>query len=112
MGDEGGTRKASPQRAHERSVVRRGAAFLHASEQKRPNPRVATLGQMSNVAWHASHVRASRVRRARPLHRREQKRPQSVADAYLAELVADPARVKRLCGWDWLTAALDALPAA
>jgi transposase len=37
---------------------------------------------------------------------------QAVADAELAELAADPARVTRLCGWDWLTAALDALPAA
>lgn len=37
---------------------------------------------------------------------------QAVADAYLAELAADPARVRRLCGWGWLTAALDALPAA
>jgi hypothetical protein len=35
-----------------------------------------------------------------------------VADAYLAALAADPARVKQLCGWDWLTAALDALPGA
>jgi hypothetical protein len=37
---------------------------------------------------------------------------QAVADAYLAELAADPARVRQLCGWNWLTAALDALPAA
>ena len=37
---------------------------------------------------------------------------QAAADAYLAELAADPDRVKRLCGWAWLTAALDALPAA
>jgi hypothetical protein len=37
---------------------------------------------------------------------------QAVVDAYLAELAADPARVRQLCGWDWLTAALDALPAA
>jgi transposase len=37
---------------------------------------------------------------------------QAVADAYLAELAADPDRVKQLCGWGWLTAALDALPAA
>ena len=37
---------------------------------------------------------------------------QAVADAYLTELAADPARVRRLCGWQWLTAALDALPAA
>jgi DDE superfamily endonuclease len=36
----------------------------------------------------------------------------AVADAYLAALAAAPARVKQLCGWDWLTAALDALPAA
>jgi hypothetical protein len=37
---------------------------------------------------------------------------QAIAEAYLTELAADPARVRRLCGWDWLTAALDALPAA
>jgi hypothetical protein len=37
---------------------------------------------------------------------------QAVVDAYLTELATDPARVRRLCGWDWLTAALDALPAA
>jgi uncharacterized SAM-binding protein YcdF (DUF218 family) len=37
---------------------------------------------------------------------------QAVADAYLTELAADPARVRQLCGWDWLTAALAALPAA
>jgi transposase len=37
---------------------------------------------------------------------------QARADAYLAELAADPARVRQLCGWAWLTAALDALPAA
>ena len=36
----------------------------------------------------------------------------AVVDAYLAELDADPNHVKQLCGWDWLTAALDALPAA
>ena len=36
----------------------------------------------------------------------------AVADAYLAELAANPDRVKQLCGWDWLIAALDALPAA
>ena len=34
-----------------------------------------------------------------------------IAQAYLASLVADPDRVRRLCGWDWLTDALDALPA-
>ena len=37
---------------------------------------------------------------------------QAVADAYLGALTADPDRVRRLCGWDWLVAALDALPAA
>jgi DDE superfamily endonuclease len=37
---------------------------------------------------------------------------QAVADAYLRQLAADPARVRQLCGWAWLTAALDALPAA
>ncbi len=37
---------------------------------------------------------------------------QAVADAYLTELAADPDRVKQLCGWGWLTRALDALPAA
>ena len=31
--------------------------------------------------------------------------------AFLHELDADPARVRQLCGWDWLTAAQDALPA-
>jgi DDE superfamily endonuclease len=37
---------------------------------------------------------------------------QAVADAYLTGLAADPARVRRLCGWPWLPAALNALPAA
>ena len=37
---------------------------------------------------------------------------QAVADVYLAELAADPDRVRRLCGWDWLLTALNALPAA
>ena len=37
---------------------------------------------------------------------------QAVVDAYLRQLAADPDRVRRLCGWDWLIAALDALPAA
>ena len=32
--------------------------------------------------------------------------------AFLEELDADPARVRRLCGWDWLIAAQDALPAS
>ena len=31
-------------------------------------------------------------------------------EAFLAELDVDPARVRRLCGWDWITAAHDALP--
>jgi DDE superfamily endonuclease len=30
--------------------------------------------------------------------------------AFLEELDADPARVRRRCGWDWITAAHDALP--
>lgn len=30
--------------------------------------------------------------------------------AFLRDLDADPARVRSLCGWDWLTAAHDALP--
>jgi DDE superfamily endonuclease len=33
-------------------------------------------------------------------------------EAVLRELDADPARVRQLCGWDWLTAAQDALPAS
>ena len=37
---------------------------------------------------------------------------QAVVDAYLRQLAADPDRVRQLCGWTWLTAALDALPAA
>ena len=36
---------------------------------------------------------------------------QAVVEAYLQELAADPARVQRLCGWDWLLAAFAALPA-
>jgi hypothetical protein len=36
----------------------------------------------------------------------------AVAQAYLASLAADPDRVRRLCGWDWLTDSLDALPLA
>jgi hypothetical protein len=36
----------------------------------------------------------------------------AVVDAYLTDLAADPPRVRHLCGWAWLTAALDALPAA
>jgi len=32
-------------------------------------------------------------------------------EAFLEELDADPVRVRRLCGWDWITAALETLPA-
>ena len=35
---------------------------------------------------------------------------QVAADAYLVRLAADPDRVRRLCGWPWLTDALDRLP--
>ena len=35
----------------------------------------------------------------------------AIAQAYLAGLAADPDRVRRLCGWAWLTNALDDLPA-
>jgi hypothetical protein len=34
---------------------------------------------------------------------------QAVAQAYLASLAADPHRVRRLCGWTWLTHAIDTL---
>ena len=34
----------------------------------------------------------------------------AAVQAFLEELDADPARVRRLCGWDWLIDALDALP--
>ena len=37
---------------------------------------------------------------------------QAVAQAYLAGLAADPDRIRQLCGWDWLTDALDTLPSA
>ena len=37
---------------------------------------------------------------------------QAAAEVYISELATDPARVRQLCGWAWLTAALDALPAA
>lgn len=36
----------------------------------------------------------------------------AVAQAYLASLAADPDRIRRLCGWAWLTHALDRLPPA
>ncbi len=32
------------------------------------------------------------------------------AESYLKELVADPERVKSLCGWGWLRASLQSLP--
>ncbi len=35
---------------------------------------------------------------------------QRAVEAYLMELEADPGRVRSLCGWDWLTAALQGLP--
>jgi hypothetical protein len=35
---------------------------------------------------------------------------QAIADAYLTTLAAHPARVKRLCGWPWISDALDRLP--
>ena len=35
---------------------------------------------------------------------------QAVVERYLQELAADPARVRRLCGWEWLVAALAQLP--
>ena len=35
---------------------------------------------------------------------------QAVAEAYLQELAADPARVRRLCGWRWIRDALTDLP--
>ena len=34
----------------------------------------------------------------------------AAVQTFLEELDADPARVRQLCGWDWLTAAHDALP--
>lgn len=37
---------------------------------------------------------------------------QAVVEAYLQELAADPTRVKRLCGWDWVVDAFAALPPA
>ncbi len=36
---------------------------------------------------------------------------QAVVETYLAELTADPARVQRLCGWEWIAAAVARLPA-
>jgi transposase len=36
----------------------------------------------------------------------------AAVERYLTRFAADPARVKRWCGWDWLTDALTRLPAA
>jgi hypothetical protein len=36
---------------------------------------------------------------------------QAVVEGYLQELAADPARISRLCGWDWVIAAFATLPA-
>lgn len=36
---------------------------------------------------------------------------QEAVETYLTALAADPARLRRLCGWTWLISALDALPA-
>jgi hypothetical protein len=35
----------------------------------------------------------------------------AAVQAFLEELDADPARVRRLCGWDWINAAIATLPA-
>lgn len=35
---------------------------------------------------------------------------QDAVEGYLTDLAADPARVTRLCGWGWLTRALQQLP--
>jgi hypothetical protein len=35
----------------------------------------------------------------------------AAVDAFLDELDADPARVRRLCGWDWINATIATLPA-
>ena len=37
---------------------------------------------------------------------------QAEAESYLRELAADPERIRRLCGWDWVVAAHAALPPA
>jgi hypothetical protein len=34
----------------------------------------------------------------------------AAVDAFLEALDADPTRVRRLCGWDWITAAVSTLP--
>jgi hypothetical protein len=35
---------------------------------------------------------------------------QAEVESYLRQLGADPERVKRLCGWEWVREALDRLP--
>ena len=35
----------------------------------------------------------------------------AAVNAFLDELDADPARVRSLCGWDWINAAISSLPA-
>ena len=35
----------------------------------------------------------------------------AAVEAFLSELAADPARVRRLAGWEWITTALAGLPA-
>lgn len=35
---------------------------------------------------------------------------QAVVEGYLQELAADPVRVQRLCGWDWILGAFATLP--
>lgn len=37
---------------------------------------------------------------------------QQAAERYLNQLQSHPARVKRLCGWDWIQEALENLPPA
>ena len=34
----------------------------------------------------------------------------AAVEAFLEELDADPARIRRLCGWDWINAAIATLP--
>ena len=36
----------------------------------------------------------------------------AAVDAFLTTLDADPARVRRLAGWDWIEQAFDCLPAS
>jgi hypothetical protein len=34
----------------------------------------------------------------------------AAVEAFLDELDADPARIRRLCGWDWINAAIATRP--